>query len=434
MFTQNVSLYTPTEFTEPEQCSDSDSEYAAPGKVFDIEAKSRETVHIRQEFGVLLTKVLQQLKKNNLQVIDFVFFLEDQVQAFSDQRSSLFHDELDRLRGMTDLTDVFRCVRHYCSWYNHHLLKLIIRAFKLNEDYTKYCKEFREYCSHRICKLNIRRNGLGSEDGHKEPIMIKIDKHWSTVRMEELEDVTCICAEILKVERPTLHLRSLEDGCVELHYVVPNFVADVIFPLTLVQEAALAESKVICLCTKYYTFSLDEYLQFCKLRGSLTEKESTELFSCDGKWTMWAASTLWIRYFSHPIAVRVKEPPSLRYTGPLATARYRKIETKFSRLYLSPQFDRIQDFAQMIDRSNFSVDIKVTALCWSALAEIALQRQFEHAEELLRTALEQASKPECENRLLLQGRVQRLLTCMHYFKGNDKAIVLYIYTLPCVTF
>ena len=126
----------------------------------------------------------------------------------------------------------------------------------------------------RYRKLD-QRNGLGSGDGHKQPIMIKIDEEWRTVRMEELERVTRICAEILNVKRPTLHLRSLEDGCVELHYLVPQFVADAIFPLPLVQEAALAEAEVIRLSTKYYTFSLDEYLQFCKLKGITYRKEST---------------------------------------------------------------------------------------------------------------------------------------------------------------
>ena len=418
-------FFTPAVFIDPEQCSD--GEYAASGKVFDIEGETRETRKIMQDFGVLLTKVHHQLENANVQVKRFVFFLKRQAVAFPDRKHSLFQDELCSLERMSDLTDVFDTVVHYCSWYNHHLLSRIIEAFSLDgEAYTKYCRDFREYCRHRICKLNIRRNGLGSGDGHKEPIMIKIDKHWNTVRMEELEDVNCICAKILKVERPTLHLRSFEDGCVELHYLVPKFVADVIFPLTLLQEAALAEAEVIWLCTKYYTFLLDEYLQFCKLKGSLTKKESTELFSCNRKWTVWAASTLWIRYFSHPMVVRVKEPPSLRYTGPLATARYRKIETKFTTLYLSLQFDRIQNLAQKIDRSTFSVDVRVIALCWSALAEIALQKQFEHGEELLRTALEHASKLECENCLLLQGRVLRLLAHMHYIKGNDDEAVKFI--------
>ena len=186
----------------------SDGECAAPGKVFgNIEAKSRETVHIKQDFGVLFIKVLQQLEKKNVHIKDFVFFLKDQALVFSSGTE------------MTDLTDVFDNVVHYCSWYNHHLLENIITAFSLDgEAYKRYCKDFREYCRHQICRLNLRRkNAFGSGDEHREPVMIKIDKHWSTVRLEELEDVPRICAEILEVTRPTLHL-----ACAQLKMVAFN--------------------------------------------------------------------------------------------------------------------------------------------------------------------------------------------------------------------
>ena len=124
-------------------------------------------VHIKQDFGVLFIKVLQQLEKKNVHIKDFVFFLKDQALVFSSGTE------------MTDLTDVFDNVVHYCSWYNHHHLETIITAFSLDgEAYKRYCRDFREYCRHRICRLNLRsKNAFGSGDEHREPVMIKIDKH-----------------------------------------------------------------------------------------------------------------------------------------------------------------------------------------------------------------------------------------------------------------
>ena len=300
-----VTYYVIAEFAEP--CSN--AEYAVSGKVIEAETRSRETRQIIEDFGVLFMKVLQQLEKNKVQAKHFVLFLEQQAHAFSNGSHSLFLSELRDLYKMTDLTDVFCCVKNYCSWYNHHLLKNIIEAYSLDgQAYKKYCTDFQGYCRLRICRLNLRKNGFGSGNGNgnREPVMIKIDKNWSTVRLEELEDLTWICADILEIQRPTLHLRSIEDGCVELHYLVPTFVTDAVFPLTLLQEAALVKAEVLRLHTKYYLFSSDEYLELREVKVSLSQNKTVELFSCDGKWKVWAASMLWIHYFYHPLTQLLK--------------------------------------------------------------------------------------------------------------------------------
>ena len=77
---------------------------------------------------------------------------------------------------------------------------------------------------------------------------------------------------------------------------------------------------------------------------------------------------------------------------------------------------------QTLDDDSISADIKVFALCWQALSE-AVHKNYEPAERLLERALEKALQPECENKLLLQGRVLRHFAHFQYVQGHiDKAL------------
>ena len=127
----------------------------------------------------------------------------------------------------------------------------------------------------------------------------------------------------------------------------------------------------------------------------------------------------------HGVA-RVKEPPLLRYTGPLATKRFHMLKEQFTKMLVSPSYERIQLLSKYIlVESSISLDIKVCALCWEALS-MAVHENYKHAEELLKTAWQKASQLECQNGLLLQGRVLRHLAVMQYFYRNDDKALEYV--------
>ena len=122
-------------------------------------------------------------------------------------------------------------------------------------------------------------------------------------------------------------------------------------------------------------------------------------------------------------AVRTKDPHPLRYTGPLATKRFHKLEMLFTKLFLSACYQQIHQLTKLItDEGSISPDIKVFALCWDAVS-VSVYENCEHADKLFNTAWEKASLLECQNGLLLQGRVLRHLAHMNYCQGNgDKAL------------
>ena len=122
--------------------------------------------------------------------------------------------------------------------------------------------------------------------------------------------------------------------------------------------------------------------------------------------------------------VRIEEPSRLRYTGPLATKQYHKLEWQFAKLFLSPSYGEIQQLSKkVLTESKINPDIKVFALCWKALSEAIFQNYVhENFKELLKTAWEKATQLECKNSLLLQGRVLRHLAHMYYAQGNDDKV------------
>ena len=117
-----------------------------------------------------------------------------------------------------------------------------------------------------------------------------------------------------------------------------------------------------------------------------------------------------------------KDSALLSYTGSLTTPKYHELESQFTKLYLSNEYEQLQELSkQTLDDKSISADIKVFALCWQALSE-AVYQKYKPAERLLECALKKAKQPECENTLLLQGRVLRHFAHFQYVQGhNDEA-------------
>ena len=125
--------------------------------------------------------------------------------------------------------------------------------------------------------------------------------------------------------------------------------------------------------------------------------------------------------------VRVKEPPRIRFTGPLATPKYHKIVKCFKQLYLSSKNEQIPQLAErIIDCSSISFDIKVDAMCWEALVGTLEPEQHKHSEKLFEAAMNKASQLECQNSVLLTGMILKHLGYMQYAKSNDDEALKYI--------
>lgn len=215
----------------------------------------RETHHIRSEFHVLFTKIHWFLMNKGVTVKDFVSFLK-KVPGYG-RKSLLDNNMILKLSEAPDLIDVFDTVSDHCSWFNHSLLGLIIDVYcNDNREVKKACKDYcthlQRYCKHRVKKCPLL-NGFGHGGEEDKELIMKVDKEWEEIRIEQLEEVLFDISGILKISRHTLHLCSVENGCVQLTFLVPNHIPAALFPLSTEQEVAMMKMGVFDLkCGSYH--------------------------------------------------------------------------------------------------------------------------------------------------------------------------------------
>ena len=223
-----------------------------------------ESLTIQRKFNVLYTLVRESLVSQRKTVEGFLDFLEG-IPAYKACKKSLFDAEIKSLqRKNVEMVEVFRTViAPNCSWFNHSLLEDIIAVYCSDDDgirrrYEEYRGELKSYCRNRVC-LCSRKNGFWPGRHHsRSHVTVKMDREWSKLTVEQLDEIKLNIADTLKLWKHTLYLRSVEKGCVELVFHVPDSVADEVFPLSQGQEVALKEVGVLWLNYGDYQFLSEE--------------------------------------------------------------------------------------------------------------------------------------------------------------------------------
>ena len=222
-----------------------------------------ETRDIQSKFNNLFTKVRRFLVSQGVTVDDFVLFLE-KVPGYGGRL--LFDADISDLREATHLTSVFRIVRSRCSWFNHLFLSDIVETYceddkRIEKAYKDYCTHLQRYCKNRV-KMCPLKNGFGFQGKGDKKMIVKVDREWTIIQIQQLEEVVCCLARILKVRRDILKLTCAESGCVQLTLLVPSYIPDAVLPLTAEQESAILEMGVTELQCETYHFSCQVFLFF----------------------------------------------------------------------------------------------------------------------------------------------------------------------------
>ena len=222
-----------------------------------------ESVAIQNKFNVLFTIVRRSVASQGVSVKDFLVFMKG-ISAYKDREKSLFDSEIQSLSSSNvDLIDMFEVVASHCSWFNHSLVNYIITAYcpddeHIRRKYEEYCGDLKNYCKNRVC-LCSRKNGFWPGRHHSRThVTVKMDREWSKLTAEQLDEVKLNIADTLKLWKHTLYLRSVEKGCVKLVFHVPDSVAEEVFPLSQGQEVALKEVGVLWLNCGDYQFLSEE--------------------------------------------------------------------------------------------------------------------------------------------------------------------------------
>ena len=226
-----------------------------------------ETEEIDLDFASLVTNVVMDMESQEISPEHIALHLKnvhglEPVYAHAD--TPLLNQRVEDVQRKATLKAVFADVlSDYYSWFNHLLIENIIGTFcrkspDINDQLKEFKQKFSDYSKQRISEC-VQSDGYGP--GRKtdvKELVMKVDRKWSIARVKQLTRIRNTVAKILKVKKHTLYLRTVENGCFQMTFLVPEFVAATVFPLKFPteQKAALLEAGVIKLHCDGYDLQL----------------------------------------------------------------------------------------------------------------------------------------------------------------------------------
>lgn len=154
--------------------------------------------------------------------------------------SSLLADRLDEIRDAESVDDVFYIWRPYGSFFDCHVIKHIVNSNLCTDSdrevLEKYQKDLDSYCQRSVFECPH----IANPDPKFQTFVMKVDDVvLKSSEMKAIDAFRVELAEACGLEGHTLHLCSVEEGCLQLTFQIPPSVVDLLFPLTAEQKVAL---------------------------------------------------------------------------------------------------------------------------------------------------------------------------------------------------
>ena len=215
----------------------------------DLEARLlKDTECMIYSFASLAYKSCESLVKQNIDPENLAVCVLS-LDAFSDAaqvHSSLLKDEEKEIRSANTIGKIFLVLKGHWSFINYGILEHIIKSCGTQEDkksLEEYIHKLKEFCQRRIFEVPPHAYGSESKKQKWAKLTFKLDKKVPT--LEDIRETQRLIAQILDLKPSTLYLCCVDEGCVQLLYLIPSFVARRVFPLFSVQKIALHDAHIL---------------------------------------------------------------------------------------------------------------------------------------------------------------------------------------------
>ena len=157
-------------------------------------------------------------------------------------------EDFDHIKTMNQL---FRVLEKYISWFNFELVVKLVNTFITNErdlqrKWSTYREKLKDYFKNNdnqaVQIADSIEFGLSDVPGTKVMIA-KVARDDYT--LNDLYFFHKLIADALEVPEFKFYFCTIDDGCMELKYSIPDFLYSVLFPLTNQQCHSLAEIGII---------------------------------------------------------------------------------------------------------------------------------------------------------------------------------------------
>ena len=216
---------------------------------------------LKRQFCKLVVKTRDSIQ-NRIPVVDFagsILALGAYDPAPGGRDPALLDEHSEEIKSAGSISEIFNILSTYWNYLNYEILEDIIELHGTSEDAERlknYSKELVKFCKRRSFELPPDSGNGNTLSPKQERFRVKLNFRKDTT-YEQLLQIRGRIAKILKIRLAALVLSHVEEGCVQLSFLIPKFVAQEIFPLSQEQTSALCKDvSLIRLDCGQHTFEV----------------------------------------------------------------------------------------------------------------------------------------------------------------------------------
>ena len=165
------------------------------------------------------------------------------------------------LSKATSVSDVFKAIRPYCSYFNYDVLETLVRvngSSKEERYLKKYIQAFSAYCKAVPCVERICGSDHEETISKRTKLMFKLEFDREQLKPDTVRSIKYNIAKHLEVRPSALYLCRIDEGCVSLEFLIPTFILEESLPaLTDAQMMALHQDvKALAIECKELKFNV----------------------------------------------------------------------------------------------------------------------------------------------------------------------------------
>ena len=247
------------------------SNVANEGQLFELKIKINE-LQLQYLNNLELTK--QSLKTSSHSVSDIIEYIEMHVIVLLSpelRTSSLTSSLRQEFSSIKTLHELFILLQNYASWFNYEFIVKLSNVFlqqdrSLKIKWSAYRQKLKDYFVNYNGVAVKCADGIefGLSDIPGTRVMIaKVAKDDYT--LNDLFFFRQAIRDALGMSQYKLYFCSIDRGCLELQYSIPEFLYSVLFPLTDEQVLSLANIGVIKLSCGSFKYDIEKVTIIIKI-------------------------------------------------------------------------------------------------------------------------------------------------------------------------
>ena len=169
------------------------------------------------------------------------------------------------LRSATTIDAMFSVLGEYWSFFNHEILEYIIERLgdkKDKKNWKTFFEKFKTFCKHKIFEVASSSYGREQDSLREErKSFVVVTEKCMLQNIGDVKDAQHKLASMLGINSAQLRLQRIDEGSVILVMLVPDIVAQRLFPLPKDKVAELKREGFIIFVPK--RLELSEVCIYC---------------------------------------------------------------------------------------------------------------------------------------------------------------------------